>query len=848
MRFRRALLLVLAWWAIPAFGWEPVWLPQSPLKTSLFRKMFTADFNEDGTADIVSRTSNLSILLSLTQDGDLTTPVEIHRGDYLSDLATGDIDGDGRTDVISTDIATNMVVALRSNGDGTFAPPVTTLLPFAPTYIEAGDFDEDGDLDLVVTSYSAAILAHLRGDGTGAFVESSRVSRTGLASDTVAGDVDQDGHEDIVVVDQTPDEFHVYFGVGNGTFTAPTILPVLEPSTAVSLADLDGDGDLEIVSCEFWPNTLTVVLNAGSRAFSAATSYELVAPHPNPYGSAYDLVIDDFTNDGIPDVVVALANERQLATLEGRGNGTFDDPVYTNVPQTTYNRTTFPGYVVSGDFAGDAQPDLLVAMLSDTKLTVFENASGQSTVTLSRNHPTILVGQTVELKASVYSRDGWNRPTGGEVTFFDGPAEIARVALVDGYAKAMVDSLPAGVRSITASFESPGNWRTTVSTALEVNVVTTPTTVTLTSSLGGNTITYGSSFGLRAVATSELAGPLNGTFRLYFEGSASSYGSQLDPSWTAFPGNVGTYSYYVEYEGDATHPPAKSNVLTIEVTKARTRIETNFPPVVVAGSNAQFEARLSSPDTSGPSEPVMQLYEGTTPLSTLTGSGSWRAWPALPVGVHYVRVVFEGTGNYEASASPWVRVTVVPSDSFVLDVFARDNKIYAWAWFNGSISYTSSYYFKVLRRIGDGPWGYVSSSFNAAFEQSNPQPGTVYAFRVEARAWNTDELIAQSNVDLALVTSFTDNPILPGTPMKAQHVTELVSATNAVRAGAGLPAWPLAVQTGQVIRAYDIESLRVALNEGLARFGVLPVEYAAGVVPGAPIRVEHVQSMRERLH
>jgi hypothetical protein len=134
---------------------------------------------------------------------------------------------------------------------------------------------------------------------------------------------------------------------------------------------------------------------------------------------------------------------------------------------------------------------------------------------------------------------------------------------------------------------------------------------------------------------------------------------------------------------------------------------------------------------------------------------------------------------------------------------------------------------------------------NAVYEESNPQPGVLYAYRAQAVTWNSNQLLAESNVDFAMIVSFTDDGVLPGATVKAVHVQQLVAAANVVRAGAGLSPFALAVQPGDLIRASDLESLRNALNEGRYVFGALPIEFETGVATGAGIKAEHIQKLRD---
>jgi hypothetical protein len=68
------------------------------------------------------------------------------------DVALGDLDGDGKLDLVASNIDRGTVSLLRGKGDGSFAAPVDVPMGPEPVSLAVADFDGDGLTDIAVTS------------------------------------------------------------------------------------------------------------------------------------------------------------------------------------------------------------------------------------------------------------------------------------------------------------------------------------------------------------------------------------------------------------------------------------------------------------------------------------------------------------------------------------------------------------------------------------------------------------------------------------------------------------------------------------------------------------------------
>src|SRR6185437_14047623 len=224
------------------------------------------DFDHDGDLDLLLATAAGTRAYRNNLDGtfrEMAAQMGISGGGSR-DVAFGDFDGDGHTDlVIVGDDGRLRLLRNLSQGrfeDATAASGLGAVSRAGA--VAVGDYDNDGFLDLFVTSLDGGgepALYHNRGDGT--FEPDARAGELRRKLRGVAGldaaffDFDNDGFVDLVVVGKPPAVpaggrgVFLFRNDAKGRFEDfSTSLPdSLRAGRAVAVADIDQDGDLDLI-------------------------------------------------------------------------------------------------------------------------------------------------------------------------------------------------------------------------------------------------------------------------------------------------------------------------------------------------------------------------------------------------------------------------------------------------------------------------------------------------------------------------------------------------------------------------------------------------------------------------
>jgi hypothetical protein len=364
--------------------------PGSPITTGAGSTFVaTGDLNGDGKPDVVvvnsgTAANSISILLA-TGGGGFTAPVNITVGPSPADVAIGDVNGDGRPDLVVTNQGNDTISVLLNVGGGAFAAP-TTLVDFAGSFPEGvaiADVNHDGANDIIVTNSGGNSVTLYLGAGFGTFAPPVKISTSAPPSTTAGGspsgvavaDYNNDGNLDLAT-SNNDGSATILLGNGDGTFK-PAVNINLTPSAtstcgdpdAIVSADLNTDAKQDIaIACT--GGTVSILLGNGDGTFQTPVSYSTIS---GTAGSGPEAIaVGDFDGKNGLDVVIADTSNAAVILLNN-GNGTFAPPGTTTT--TTACATAGNGAfgVSAADFNGDGKPDLAVANSIDGTVSILLN-------------------------------------------------------------------------------------------------------------------------------------------------------------------------------------------------------------------------------------------------------------------------------------------------------------------------------------------------------------------------------------------------------------------------------------------------------------------------------------------
>jgi len=355
------------------------------------KSVAVGDFNGDSKLDVVVANSGSGTVSIRLGDGNghftSPTPAQISVGSSPNAVAVGDFNGDGKLDFATANGLDNNVSIRLGDGGGHFTSPspAQVSVDIAAYSVATGDVNKDGKLDLMVANYGSDTVSILLGDGNGHFSSPSprEIVVGSHPLSVAAGDFNNDGRLDIVTTNtrdfnRGADDVSIRLGDGAGHFSSPSPPEIGVGSTpyAVMSGDFNGDGYLDLAVANSGSGTVSIRLGDGNGHF--------MTPSPGEIGvgtTPRSVAVGDFDRDGRLDIASANYGD---GTVSIRLN------CHENAPPVV---TTPSAQIVAEDTA------LTFATATSNALSIADPDIGSSPAraTLTAGHGTLTLSGTAGL-------------------------------------------------------------------------------------------------------------------------------------------------------------------------------------------------------------------------------------------------------------------------------------------------------------------------------------------------------------------------------------------------------------------------------------------------------------------
>jgi uncharacterized protein YjdB len=537
-----------------------------------------ADIDGDGKMDLIvtNRTANsISVLRNMSTSGSISfaAKVDFTTGTNPYGLAIADLDGDGKLDVATGNFGSASVSVLRNtsiSGSVSFATKVDFTAGVNSHFLTSGDIDGDGKSDIAVSNFSAATVSVFRNTSTaGTISTASFAAKVDFTvgsgpMELIHADIDASGKPDLIVLNKNSGTVSVLRNTGTsgsistGTFAGKVDFNVGSSPAGLDIGDIDGDSKPDVVVVNSTTNLISILRNtATSGAITSGTfaSYVNFTTNTAPFFVA----AGDLDGDGRPDIVAANAGSSNLSIFRNNPLAGNTGTASVCVGGTTTLSNAATGGTWSSGSAGIATvgsgTGIVTGVAAGTALISYTLSGSPVVTTVTVNAlPTVSAGSGVVICAG----NSANLTATGGSTYSWSPATGLSATTGSG-----VSASPTVTTTYTVTGTNTLSCSNTASVTVSV-VNTTPTSVTASAS--PNPICSGANLTLTGSATTTA-----GTISYAWAGPNSYAATTQNPaSFVVSTVSAGVYTVTATNACGAT--TAVSSTVTVNTTPSVTSI------------------------------------------------------------------------------------------------------------------------------------------------------------------------------------------------------------------------------------------------------------------------------------
>jgi hypothetical protein len=349
---------------------SPIRLADAPGNVAL------GQVNRDGKLDlVVASRGGVNVLLGQGDGRFRVTPHSpIELPDPCTEMVLCDLDDNGNLDLALANHGSYRVTLLFGDGKGGFA-----LAPQSPAIMKegqhphthglcAGDLNGDGKLDLVCINSDDNDVSVAFADGKGGFMRAAASFAVEPSPyPSALADLDGDGHLDIVATSTarpTPQQrsltgaLTVLLGDGRGGFRGGRVPVRTVAPGFVVVADVNSDRRPDLVATHLERRELTILIGDGRGGFAETAGSPFDLGH-----TAWHVAVADVNADGKPDAAAAAGDGVCVMLGDGRGG-------FQRAPGSPFATGRGSWQLAAGDVNGDGKPDVVTSGLEDRTVNI----------------------------------------------------------------------------------------------------------------------------------------------------------------------------------------------------------------------------------------------------------------------------------------------------------------------------------------------------------------------------------------------------------------------------------------------------------------------------------------------
>jgi hypothetical protein len=221
-----------------------------------------ADFNGDGSPDILWRNTSGAVVIWFTNGSTVTSSLNLGTIPTTWTVAgTGDFNGDGNIDILWRNSNGDTVIWYM-NGSGIASSTDLSTVPTTWTIAGTGDFNGDGNADILWrNSNGDTVIWFIKNGAINSSADLGVIASAWNVAGT--GDFNGDGHRDILWRNTNGDV--VIWFMNGGTISSSSDLGVVASTWSINgVGDFNGDGKDDILWRNSNGDTVIWFMNAGT--------------------------------------------------------------------------------------------------------------------------------------------------------------------------------------------------------------------------------------------------------------------------------------------------------------------------------------------------------------------------------------------------------------------------------------------------------------------------------------------------------------------------------------------------------------------------------------------------------